>query len=332
MADIETSLPVDSGSPASTAEASASSPASDASAPQDTRSIAASVFADTGDAAAASAPAPPAPSSEPTPPVAATRDGEDDDPEYQTLLASGSMPVDRHKAVLTNARNKTRAQVEQEFRAKYGWADTFDRQRAEHALGLMTALDKNPEHALRTLATALGVSLTPPAALAEPDGPPPPDVKLDDGSEFYSAAQLSKLRAWQDAQYDKKLAALEARWKPIEAERQLAKMREASHAEAGTLLARYRATRKHFQALEPDIKALMIADPSLDLPDAYALALETKLIPQQQVQAATDRASQLTRKAAASAPPPGAARPVVPLRYDERSTRDIAAEVFASMK
>lgn len=326
MSDDPTPSP-DSVSTASS-EPAASSPAVDAG-PQDTRAIAESVFADSGDSPAAS-PAAPVPVDSPPPAAAISDEFDENDPVYQKLLASGSMPVDRHRAAMTNARNKTRAQLEQEYRAKYGWADTFDRQRAEHGLGILNGLDKAPEQTLRNLAQLLGVSLTPPAA-AEPEGPPPPDVKLDDGSEFYSAVQLNKLRAWQDAQYDKKLTALEQRWKPIEEERALAKMREHSTAEAGSVLERYRATRKHFRALELDIKALMQADPTLELPDAYSLALETKLIPQQQAQAATDRASQLTRKAAASAPPPGAPRPVVPLRYSERSTRDIASEVFAKM-
>jgi hypothetical protein len=306
------------------AEPVVSSPESSSdAAPQDTRSIAASVFADSGDGPAAS-PAAPA-SSEPPTPVAATRDGEDDDPDYQNLLASGSMPVDRHRAVLTNARNKTRAQVEQEYRAKYGWADTFDRARAEHGLGLLNGLDKNPEQTLRVLAQSLGVSLTPPAA-TEPEGPPPPDVKLDDGSEFYSAKQLAKLTAWQDAQYDKKLSAIEARLTPFLQKQHLGELRAAATTEAGTTLAECRAQWPQFQPLENDIKARMQADASLSLERAYILAFAAKGLPAIQQQHATDRASQLNRKAAASSAPPGAARPVVPLRDPDRSTRDIARE------
>jgi hypothetical protein len=327
MADDFTPAP-DSAS-AAPAEPASSSSTPDSSGATDTRAIAASVF---GDAPGETETAPPVvdPSTPPPPPVAARSDDEDD-AEYQKLLASGSMPVHRHQAVLTNARKKTRAEVEQEFRARYGWVDErkLDRAQTDQALGLMDALNKNPEQTLRTIAQALGVSLAPPTAPAEPEGPPPPDVRLEDGSEFYSAAQLSKLRAWQDAQYDKKLAALEERWKPIEAERHLVKLEKESKNYAGSILNHYRTTRKHFSALESDIKALMIADPTLELPDAYSLALETKLIPQQQAQAATDRASQLTRKAAASSAPPGAARPVTPLKSHERSTRDLAAMVFA---
>jgi hypothetical protein len=309
-------------------EPAASSPASDTS-PQDTRSIAESVFADSGDAPADPPPAPA--SSEPPTPVAATRDGEDDDPEYQKLLASGSMPVDRHRAVLTNARNKTRAQVEQEFQAKYGWAETFDRQRAEHGLGILNGLDKAPEQTLRNLAQLLGVSLAPPAAPAEPEGPPPPDVRLEDGSEFYSAKQLAKLHEWKDKQYEQKLNALEQRYQPLVAERHLSRLRAESDAEAGQTLAQCRAEWPSFPALEGDIKQRMTANPQLSLERAYIQAFAAKGLPAIQQQHATDRASQLTRKAAASAPPPGAPRPVVPLRYNERSTRDIASEVFANL-
>jgi hypothetical protein len=320
MADDLTSAP-DPGSP----DPGGASSAADTSTPPDTRAIAASVFA--GDTPASSPPADP--STTPPTPDAAIRVGEDDDPDYQSLLASGAMPVDRHRAVLTSARNKTRAEVEAATRQRYGWVDDLgiDRSRAEHAIGLMRALDANPEQAIRTLAHALGINLTPPATV-EPQGPPPPDVKLDDGSEFYSAAQLSKLHAWKDAETDRKLAALEARYKPLEEERQYARLKTLATAEATTTLAECRAEWPEFGALETDIKARMVADPALSLDRAYIKAFAAKGLPKLHAAYATDRASQLQRKAAASNPGPGAARPVTPLKYADRSTRDIAAEVF----
>jgi hypothetical protein len=240
------------------------------------------------------------------------------------------MPVDRHKAVLTNARNKTRAEVEQEYRAKYGWAETFDRQRAEQGLGILNGLDKNPEHTLRILAGALGVNFAPPAAPAEPEGPPPPDVRLDDGSEFYSAKQLAKLHEWKDAQYEKKLQALEQRYQPLVEERHLGQLRQAADREAGTTLAECRAQWPSFGALEGDIKQRMLADPQLNLERAYIQAFAAKGLPALQQQHETDRASQLSRKAAASSAPPSAPRAVTPLRDRDRSTVDIAREVAAS--
>lgn len=294
----------------------------------DTRTIAASVFAD-GQGDTPAAPPPADPSSSPPPPDAATRVGEDDDPEYQNLLASGSMPVDRHKAVLTNARRKTREEVEAAARQRYGWVDDLkvDRAKTEQALGLMRALDTNPAVALRTLANALGVDLTPPAPPPAPEGPPPPDVRLDDGQEFYSAPQLAKLHAWQEKEFDRKLAAIEERYKPLEQERQLSQMRTHAQTEAGQILAAYRANKRYFKDLEQDIKARMVANPALSLDDAYYLARDAHEDTAKQA-SDTDRVSQLQRKAAASNPGPGAARPVTPLRYADRSTRDIAAEVF----
>jgi hypothetical protein len=242
------------------------------------------------------------------------------------------MPVDRHKAVLTNARNKTRAEVEQEYRAKYGWADTFDRRRAESGLGLLDGLDKNAEHTLRVLAASYGISLAPPAAAApaEPEGPPPPDVRLDDGSEFYSAKQLAKLNEWQQQQYDKKIAAIENRFKPFLEKQQLTELREHANAEASTTLAECRAEWASFTMLEGDIKQRMMADPNLTLERAYIRAYAAKGLPALQQQHETDRASQLSRKAAASSAPPSAPRAVTPLRDRDRSTVDIAREVAAS--
>ena len=324
MSDETTAPP-----PASSDAAPASSPETSSAAP-DTRAIAASVFA--GDQGENQAAPPPADPSSPPPPSDATiRVGEDDDPEYQNLLASGSMPVDRHKAVLTNARRKTREEVEQAARQKYGWIDDLqvDRRQTEQALGLVRALDANPERALRAIALAMGIDLTPPAPAQpkDPEGPPPPDVKLDDGSEFYSAPQLAKLQAWQAQEFDRKLAAFEERYKPLEQERHLSQMRSHAHVEAGNILAHMRATKRYFKDLEPDIKARMQADPRLDLKDAYDLARDAHEDKAKQA-SDTDRTSQLQRKAAASNPGPGAARPVTPLRYSDRSTRDIAAEVF----
>lgn len=321
MAD-DLTPPPDPGSPDPGGGSTSAEPSS-----PDTRAIAASVFA--GDTPAESPPADP---SAPSPtPDAATRVDEDDDPGYQSLLASGSIPVDRHKAVITNTRNKTRAEVEREVAAKYGWVTDLqvDRAQAQNAVGLMRALDANPEQAIRTLAHALGITLAPPVAPAEPTGPPPPDVRLDDGSEFYSASQLAKLNAWRDAEYDRKLAKIEERYKPLIEKDQLTQLRAHAATEATATLAECRAQWPSFASLETEIKARMQADPALSLDRAYIQAFAAKGLPALQQQYATGRTSELQRKAAASNPGPGAARPVTPLRYSERSTHDIAAEVFA---
>jgi hypothetical protein len=321
----------DSVSTASTESVAASpSSSSDTSASTDSRAIAAQLLSgDTESAAPAPQAAEPSDAS-PTP--AAATSGEDDDAQYQALLASGSMPVDRHKAVLTNARNKTRAEVEQEFKAKYGWADTYDRRRADSGLGLLDGLDRNAEHTLRVLAASYGISLTPPAPAApvEPEGPPPPDVRLDDGSEFYSAKQLAKLNEWQQQQFDKKIAAIEGRVKPFLEKQQLTELREHANVEASSTLAECRAQWPSFQALEGDIKQRMVANPQLNLERAYIQAFAAKGLPALQQQHETDRASQLSRKAAASSAPPSAPRAVTPLRDRERSTADITREVAAS--
>ena len=317
---------VSTASTESVGAASSSSP--DVSTSTDSRAIAASLLSDT-EAAEPAPQAATAPDASPTP--AAATSGEGDDAQYQALLASGSMPVDRHKAVLTNARNKTRAEVEQEYRAKYGWADQFDRRRAESGLGLLDGLDKNAEQTLRVLAASYGINLTPPAPAAPVDeGPPLADVRLDDGSEFYSAKQLAKLHEWKDAQYEKKLTALERRFQPLVEERELGKLREMANVEAGSTLAECRAQWPSFGQLETDIKQRMLANPQLSLDRAYIQAFAAKGLPALQQQHETDRASQLSRKAAASSAPPSAPRAVTPLRDRERSTADIAREVAAS--
>ena len=330
MADLDSASSVAAGSPASAGDSSPApaSTSESSSAPSDSRSIAAELLSETGAPPAA----PPAPESAvPASQPAAAISGEDD-ADYQNLLASGqSIPLDRHKAVLTNARQKTRAEVEAEVRAKYAWADQMDRGRAEQALGLMQAFDKNPEATLRTLAAAMGISFPQtPQAPAEPEGPPPPDVRLDDGSEFYSAKALAKLNEWQQKQFDARLQQVTARYEPLIQRQVQADMRQQAHAEAGTTLAECRAQWPQFQALEGDIKARMVADPQLSLDRAYIQAFAAKGLPALQQQYQTDRASQLSRKAAASAPPPGAPSAITPQRDRDRSTSDIAREVVGA--
>jgi hypothetical protein len=332
MAENDAPAAVDAGSPASTGDVSSSPSSSpDTGASTDSRAIAAQLLGDTEAAAPASPAATPQP--DPSAPAGATTDG-DDDAAYQALLASGSMPVDRHKAVLTNARNKTRHEVESEYREKYGWVDHLkaDRARVENALGLMQALDgPHREQALRTLAQAMGITVAPPpAAPAEPEGPPPPDVRLDDGSEFYSAKQLAKLTQWQQAQFDKRLDAIQQKYDPLVQRQVHLEMRQHADAQAGTTLAQCRAEWPGFPALEGDIKARMTASPSLSLEHAYIQAFAAKGLPALQQQHETDRASQLSRKAAASSAPPSAPRAVTPLQDRDRSTSDITREVAAA--
>lgn len=327
MADPATPTPSEPVSTASPAESSSSPSSASDSGPQDTRAIAAQVLAES--AAAGTAPPAVTPSTPPTPPVGATTDGEDD-ADYQILLASGSMPVHRHQAAMTNARNKTRAQVEQEFRAKYGWADTFDRARAEHGMGLLNGLDKAPEQTLRHIAQTLGVVLPAPEAPKQ-KVPLTPSLTLDDGRKVWDADQVQQLLQDQAAQFDQRLADVDKRYRPWQEKAVLGEMRITADKEAGVTLATCRSTWAHFGALENDIKAAMQADDTLDLRDAYIQVFATKGLPAIQSHFEADRASQLQRKAAASTPPPGLARSVTPQRDRDRPTRDIAREVLSAM-
>lgn len=164
-----------------------------------------------------------------------------------------------------------------------------------------------------------------------PDDPPPPDVRLDDGSEFYSAKQLAKLNEWKDRQLDQRLDAFAQRFNPLMQQFVRGQMQEQATKQAGDILSHYRSNPRYpsFTRLEPQIKQLMVEDASLSLSDAYVIAVEASAAANTaslQVQHATDRASQLSRKAAASAPPPGAPTAVTPLRDRDRASSDIARE------
>lgn len=304
--------------------------------PSDTRGVAAELLRGMEDGENKAAPPAATPSPESPSLDAATSVGQDD-ADYQSLLASGAIPTDRHKAVVTNTRNKTRAEVEAEFQGRYGWVDQLaakyggaDQNRIDYALGLMAAIDgPNAEQALRTVAYARGIDLAP-KPQAEPKAPPKPHV-LQDGSKWWDADGVEALLANQAATFEARLAEMDKRFRPLHEQHALAELQKQATSEAGELLTRYRTRYKHFQGLEPEIKRLMQADPALTLSDAYAEALETKGIPALQSQFETDRASQLQRKAAASSAPPSAPRAVTPLRDADRSTRDIAREVMSAV-
>jgi len=139
---------------------------------------------------------------------------------------------------------------------------------------------------------------------------------------------LAKLNEWQQQQYDKKLAAIEARFTPFLQKQHLSELRAHADAEAGTTLAECRSQWPSFGTLEGDIKQRMQADPKLSLERAYIQAFAANGLPAIQQQHATDRASQLQRKQAASSAPPSAPRLVTPVPDRDRPTRDVVAELM----
>jgi hypothetical protein len=256
-------------------------------------------------------------------------------------LARGPIPYDRHKAVVTNIRNQAE-QAEAGWKAKLEpltWAEKVDRQRAEQALGLLQSLDAladDPQAALAFIARKLGVTqqqLAPQQEQAQ-DQMPEADIPLEGGGSVYSAAQLQKVLEWRDRQLTRQI---DASYGPLKQEAVLSKLHLQARQETGTVLAECRRDWEMFPALEPDIKKLMTDDKSLSLERAYIRAFNgpngwKKAQAATQQAAEQDRASQLTRKAAAAdSVRPGAARPVTPRSDAEKTEREIAAEVFASM-
>jgi hypothetical protein len=319
------------------APASASAPSE-----PDIRDTAASVFADQSSGDSASAPPADTPSTPvPSPDAATSVDGAAEAVEASTL-ARGPIPYDRHQAVVTNTRQKVRAEVEGEWKPKYerlSWAESVDAAKAQQAIALQTALESmadDPQTALAFLARKLGVTtdaLAAPGPKVDADPAPEPDIPLEDGTQVYSATATRKLLEWQARQLSKQV---DASYGPLKHKALLADLRVQAQQQTGQTLAECRKDWELFPALEAEIKQFLIADPSLSLERAYIRAFNgpngwKKQQAATQQAAEEDRASQLTRKHAASDTlRPGAPRAVTPRSDAEKTPREIAAEVFAT--
>lgn len=225
----------------------------------------------------------------------------------QAEQASGSMPLHRHKAVLTNTRQKYEAQIaaKDSELAALSWArDVPD---VQHKLHALTIAETNPKQFVEVLkrldpaygklqwadeATAAPATSAPQTA-SVPSDMPQPDVELEDGSKFYSAPQQQKLLEWKDAQYQKQLQeALDERFRPMKEQEQARELFTSSLSKQKTVLEGYRSSKPLFKENESAIKALIAKNleeydtaakygrqvPLLSLQDAYIEVVVPKLV------------------------------------------------------
>jgi hypothetical protein len=209
------------------------------------------------------------------------------------------MPLHRHKAVLTNERNKRialeqqHAQVAQQLEA-LKWAQQPDMPDRMKALEIA---ESNPDLFIQVLKQdpRYAKLLTPAEAPAAPlqqqtaqhGERPAPDMQDQSGNLFYSPEGAAALLEWQEkVASDRYQKMLDDRFKPVEEERkalQEHKQREqvwnGAIERQRSILTDARATWDHFAELEPAIKATL-ADPknrAMTLETAYRLALKPRI-------------------------------------------------------
>lgn len=238
--------------------------------------------------------------------------------------SAGPLPFERHKAILEKARTEARAAAEQEWKAKYGWAERYQPEQVTQAVQLAKLLEQDPHRAVAMLQAALAQS-DPPKAPEIPQ----PDLRAEDGTPVYSAPQMQKLLEWQR---DQMQSQIEAQYGPVRDRVRFQEVAMRAQQEASQTLTKARAEWPLFTELEGDIKALMVAHDQMALHDAYLAAYREKGLKLQEDKWRQSYEGTVQRKADASrtntSPRPAGVKPV-PLH--ERDVRDLVEEQFTRM-
>lgn len=218
---------------------------------------------------------------------------------------------------MTNARTKTRAEVEAEFKQKYGWADGV----RENPLTFVDHLASHPEYGPQLLAKAARLLQARRGqgqpALADKPQPDTPIVDVNGtptGRYTYSAEQYDKLEEWRDAQREAKLAErfgpLEKLQQRISQAEQHAQIRQQAHAEMASTLTELRQ-QPHFTEHEAAIKQALLDHEEWgdNVYRAYTHVLTTQVLPTLSRTEQQKVLDSLQTKAAGATVNPGMASP-----------------------
>lgn len=267
----------------------------------------------------------------------------------QTASSSNEPPRERWDSILDNARTKTRADVEREYKQKYGWADQFHEQPYEFVESWIDQLAQHPQYGSQILAKAArllnsrrGRQIGPEAGAAVEE--PVPDVPIVDGQgqvvgQTYSATQLKKWREWDWAQREATLAdrfaPLEQRAQRQEQAEQVAQLQATATQQSQQTLTELRA-QPYFKDHEADIKRAFADHPEWgdNLHRAYLHVLTTTVLPKlSQTEQAKVLDSLQTKAAATTVSPQAQAATAKPhfksfaeaIRYYEAHPEEAAA-------
>jgi hypothetical protein len=265
-------------------------------------------------------------------------------------VPQGHMPLHRHKAVLTKARNEAKAAVEavQTQLESLKWAQDPGMPDRLKALEIAEAnpelfvqvLKQDPRYAklLNTPAEQPAIPQKPQAAAPALGERPGPDRQDDQGNIYYSAEQAAALQEWiEQAQEARTKALFDERFAPIEKERQ-----EAAHrAEQETMwkgavdrqksiLTDARATWPLFSELEVAIKADLAKNTTMSLETAYRRAFVPRTQANRDAMRKEILAELNNRPPVAASTRPGPGPAVKPA--GQRTTEDIITEIARGLE
>lgn len=240
--------------------------------------------------------------------------------------ADGPIPLDRHKAVLENARKEARESAEKELKQKYGWAERYDAQTVEQASRLYQWLQTDPVQFRAFLDQQLQQTQPP------VEEPPAPDLKAEDGTPVYSAPQLQKLLDWQQRQFQQQMQQrFDQEVKPMQQAHELERLDRSAKASATSMLSEARQNWPRFGALEKTIKQIMVNNPTASLHDAYIAAFREEGVKLIEADLRAQYEGTLADKQAAATTKPGP-QPTNPQRWKDMDLRDIVAETWAALE
>lgn len=206
-----------------------------------------------------------------------------------TPAPSGEPPRERWDDILNNTRTKTRAEVEAEYRQKYGWADQFSERPYEFVEAWMDQLAQHPQYGPQLFGKAARMLQSRRGVAQATNEEPQPDVPIMDANgnltgQTYSAKQLKAWRDWdwqqKQSALDERLGPLEQRAKQFEEAQVMAQVQQQSDEFARTTLGELRQD-PYFKENESKVKAALMAHPEWgdNIHRAFHHVLQTEVYP-----------------------------------------------------
>jgi hypothetical protein len=201
---------------------------------------------------------------------------------------TGEPPRERWDEILKNARNKTRAEVEAEYRAKYGKYDAFEQ---DPLTAVRTWVEQAQHHslygpAIQQWLQSMQQARQPTPSIGEE---PQADVPIVDAhgqitGYAFSEKQLKAWHTWNRAQeqreIEKRLSPLEQFAQQQQQEREYARVMHQASQQASMTLAQLRE-QPYFKEHEADIRQALEAHEEWgdNVHAAYNHVLVTKILP-----------------------------------------------------
>ncbi len=271
------------------------------------------------DAGADSSPAQPEPSVPPAAAPTTPSEGSVVSSTPSSTEDTGPIPFERHKQILENARREAEAKARTELSQRLGWAEKYQPDVVEQGARLHAWLNQNPIEFRAWLDQQIAQRGIAPQ---QDEGPPPPDLRAEDGTAVYSAEQMQKLIAHERKQM---LAEIRKDYDPVRQVVTKQELDQRSRQQAVSIVAEARTNWPMFSKLEPEIKARMAS--GLDLQAAYFAAFRERGMPSFEQEVRSQYEGALKDKGNATTTRPGA-QADTPVSFKDMDTLEITKHFF----